>query len=74
MKDTFYLTQVLQANKAPIRYISQITWISMPTLKAIKSWANRRIQEAKYNDFISWYKKYIDENIELWNELLEFKK
>jgi len=72
IRDTFYVNKVLQETKTPIRYLSKITWVSMPTLKAIKSWAKRHIQEKQYNMFIEWYKKHMERNLEAREKLLEF--
>jgi hypothetical protein len=72
--DTFYMTQVLQEIKAPILYISELTWISEFMLKSIKIWTRRYIATDKYNAFICWYKKYLKKNNEAMEWLLKFKK
>lgn len=72
MITTYHLQKILQTTKAPIRYLSQISWVSMPTLKAIKLGAKDKIHEKQYNMFVSWYEKYLEENKKAREELLSY--
>lgn len=70
MKTTFYMQQVLQTTKVPIRFIAQITWVNMSTLKAIKVWSKNKIDSESYYNFIKGYKEYLEQHNNARKEML----
>lgn len=70
-RDTYYIHQVLKETKAPLLYISELTSISLPMLKQLKSWSKRYIDVKRYDRFIEWYKRYVDKNQKARDELLK---
>lgn len=66
--NTFHLSELLKTSQIPMAKLSKLTWVTEPTLKAIKEWRKSRIYKSTFNSILLWYHKYLRDNMNIYNE------
>lgn len=66
--NTFHLSELLKRSQIPISKLSKLTWVTEPTLKAIKEWRKSKIYKSTFNSILMWYNKYLKDNVAIYNE------
>lgn len=66
--NTFHLSELLKTSQISIKQLSRLTWVTEPTLKAIKEWRKARIYKSTFHSILHWYHIYLQNNMKAYNE------